>query len=86
MLRLHAGALRRRRELRPALSGAALSWVDTPGRPDVVAYRRGRVTSVTVFGDDPFTVPAEWGEPVLTSIATAGRELAGESSGWFIVR
>src|SRR5262249_60235410 len=52
ILRLHAEALRLRRQLS---RGAELSFVDVPGRPDIVAYRRGEVTNVTVFGPEPFT-------------------------------
>src|SRR5262249_12891006 len=54
VLNLHARALAVRREL--ALT-ESLSWVDIPDRPDVLAYRRGRVTCVTVFGEAPFAAP-----------------------------
>jgi alpha-glucosidase len=86
MLRLHADALRIRKQLE---LGPELSFVDIPGRPDVVAYRRGDVTSVTVFGEAPFTPPAEWGSAVLTSAVLtsagpAGSAVPGESSAWYV--
>jgi alpha-glucosidase len=59
---------------------ASLSWVDIPDRPDVLAYRRGRVTCVTVFGEAPFTAPEDWGRPVLTS----GPAGAGETAAWYV--
>ena len=61
-----------------------------PGRPDVLAYRRGPLTVVTAFGDEPFDPPAAWGRPLLVSgTADAGpsgtaRRLAAQSAGWFL--
>jgi alpha-glucosidase len=81
ILRLHAEALRLRRRLDP---GPDLSFVDIPARPDIVAYRRGEVTSVTVFGEEPFTPPAEWGSAVLTSAGPPGSAVPGESSAWYV--
>jgi Glycosidases len=80
-LNLCARALRERRV---RLAGAGpLEWIDVPGRPDVVAFRRGAVTSVTVFGDEPYAVPPAWGRIVLTSAPTDG-PLPGESTAWLV--
>jgi alpha-glucosidase len=76
VLNLYSRALSVRREL--AMT-EPLSWVDIPDRSDVLAYRRGRVTCVTVFGEEPFTAPAEWGRAVLTS----GPDGAGETGAWY---
>jgi alpha-glucosidase len=58
-LHLWARALRERRA---RLVGAGpLHWIDVPQRPDVVAFRRGPIVSVTVFGEEPFTALPEWG-------------------------
>ncbi len=78
MLRLYAEAIHLRRELAVP---QALQWLDVADRPDVLAFRRGRVSSVTVFGQAAFTPPPEWGAPHLTSTFGGGRELAGESLG-----
>ncbi len=79
MLSLHATALRTRRRL---LAGG-LHWLDS--RADVVAFRRGNVTSVTVFGAEPFSAPAQWGEVVLSSATVpADRRLPGESTTWLV--
>jgi alpha-glucosidase len=80
MLRLYADALRVRREL--SLT-AQLSFVDTD-RSDVLVYQRGDVTCVTVFGPDPFTPPASWGTPVLTSQSYDGVAVPGETAAWLI--
>lgn len=39
------------------------------------------VTSVTVFGSEPFTAAPEWGRAVLSSATTDG-PLPGESTTW----
>jgi len=81
MLNLHARALRERH----LLAGAGqLEWIDVPERPDVVAFRRGRVTSVTVFGPEPFAAPAEWGVAVVGSApdVRADGRLPAESTTW----
>ena len=82
-LSLYRAALLVRRQLLDGAAQAGLEWTDT-GRDDVLAYRRGRVTVVTVFGDEPFTAPAEWGEAVLASSPLDGRTLPGSSAGWFV--
>jgi alpha-glucosidase len=81
-LRLHAAALGLRRTLQPT---GPLEWLD-PGRQDVLAYRRGNLTSVTVFGDQPFTPPPSWGSPVMSSTATRPNgDLPAESGAWLVV-
>jgi alpha-glucosidase len=88
-LRLHADALRLRRELLPVL-GDGFAWLQVAGRPDVLAYRRGPLTVVTVFGGEGLDPPAAWGRPVLLSEAAADgtpdgpMELPAQSSGWFL--
>ena len=59
---LHRDALRVRREAFSA-SDRIVEWLDVPGRPDVLAFRRGGVVSATVFGEQDFDVPAHWGVP-----------------------
>jgi alpha-glucosidase len=89
VLRLHADALRLRRQLLPAL-GDGFDWLDVAGRPDVLAYRRGPVTVATVFGDEPFDPPVAWGRRLLCSTAAdatppgAAKRLPAQSSGWFV--
>ena len=82
-LSLHRAALRTRRELfDPA--DASLTWIDVPGRrPDVVAFRRGNAVCATVFGEDAFEVPAEWGEVLLTSAPPPHQgPMPGGSTAW----
>ena len=82
-LNLHATALRLRRRLASDLGGAGLEWLDVPGRQDVLAYQRGPVTVVVVFGSEPFTPPAGWGRVALASgpVGVDGA-LPGESAAW----
>jgi hypothetical protein len=83
MLRLHAAALALRREV--LLDEAdTLAWLDIPERDDVLAYRRGRVTVVTVFGERPFAPPPSWGRVLLATGATEGATLSGESAAWLL--
>ncbi|GAA1670874.1 glycoside hydrolase family 13 protein [Fodinicola feengrottensis] len=37
------------------------------GRSDVLAFRRGTGVCVTVFGDDPYPLPSDWGRVVAAS-------------------
>ena len=89
VLRLHVDTLRLRRELLPVL-GDGFAWLQVAGRPDVLAYRRGPLSVVTVFGDEGFDPPAAWGRRVLLSEATADATpdgptgLPAQSSGWFL--
>ena len=80
-LSLYREALRRRRELL-AGSPEQLDWLDARGRDDVVAYARGSFVCVTVFGSEPFHLPADWGELELASGVASGRELRGPCSAW----
>ena len=80
---LHAQALRVRRHLAPAIGSAPLEWLDIPDRPDVLAYRRGPLTVVTVFGDQRFRPPASWGSPALASGPGDGEVTAG-CSAWLV--
>jgi alpha-glucosidase len=84
-LRLHADALALRRSLLARIGGEDLEWVAVPERSDVLAYRRGELVCVTVFGDQPFTPPAGWGQVALASapITTTGA-MPGESAAWLV--
>lgn len=80
-LAVYQRALHRRSELFDA--DMSLHWLDAGDRDDVLAFRRGTATVVTVFGTHSFTPPAEWGEPVVSSaVAEPGTELPGESTTW----
>jgi alpha-glucosidase len=83
-LRLNAEALRLRRSLLDAVRGAPVEWLPVADRPDVLAYRRGPLTVVTVFGDVPYAPPAEWGSVALRSESAlaAGDPLPGDSAAW----
>jgi alpha-glucosidase len=83
---LHRDALRTRREAFRT-SDRAIEWLHVPGRPDVLAFRRGAVVCATVFGEQELDLPAAWGTPLLTSAPTAGetvpgRRLPGGSTAW----
>jgi alpha-glucosidase len=82
-LNLHAEVLRLRRRLAADLADAPLEWLDAAERPDVLAYRRGPLTVVVIFGPEPFTPPADWGRVQLVSDAYgADGALPGESAAW----
>lgn len=72
-------ALRARRRID---QDAPLEWVTT-GREDVLAFRRGALTSVTVFDGDPVKAPMEWGEVLLSSDHVTTRSVARGRSTWF---
>ncbi|MGN6743830.1 MAG: alpha-amylase family glycosyl hydrolase, partial [Amnibacterium sp.] len=80
VLSLYREALRARRRIDQA---TALEWRET-GREDVLAFGRGDLTCVTVFGGPAYPVPPEWGEPVLASRADVGRVLPAGTAGWFL--
>jgi alpha-glucosidase len=82
-LSLHAAALRLRRQLIRFTGGEPLEWLSTPSRPDVLAYRRGPLTVVTVFGDQPFQPPAGWGQPAIAS-SPMGEQVLPGSSVWLL--
>ncbi|MEU1600332.1 glycoside hydrolase family 13 protein [Streptomyces sp. NPDC005708] len=80
-LALHRRALRVRRDLFSTVD-RAVTWIDVPGRDDVLAFRRDSVTCVVVFGDTPLRPPAEWGSIVLCSAPVHQGQLAGNSAAW----
>ncbi|GAA1819273.1 glycoside hydrolase family 13 protein [Luedemannella flava] len=80
---LHAAALSLRRSLLPALGAAPVEWLTVEGRDDILAYRRGRLTVVTVFGDEPFMPPASWGDVALASTPGAV-PVPGNGSAWLL--
>ena len=61
---------------------APLEWLET-GREDVLAFRRGKLSCVTVFDGQAFPVPTDWGQPTLRSRAGLGRLLPADTSAWF---
>jgi alpha-glucosidase len=84
MLALYRAALGLRRERFDA-SGVAgssmIEWLDVD-RDDVIAYRRGGTVVVTVFGGDPWPLPADWGQIVLSTVDVTDGWLAGPGSAW----
>ncbi|MFG2059451.1 glycoside hydrolase family 13 protein [Micromonospora sp. NPDC048930] len=83
-LRLHAEALHLRRRLPDLLAGTELRWIEVADRPDVLAFRRGDLTCVTVFGPEPFTPPATWGDVLLASTGSQSGQLPAASSAWLL--
>jgi alpha-glucosidase len=85
MLALYRAALRTRRS---AFDGAdrEISWIEVSDRDDVLAFRRGDVRCVVVFGDQPFPVPAEWGTPLLASASPRDGHLPGNAAAWWVKR
>ena len=79
VLHLYRAAMRARRDIDPA---STLEWLDA-GRDDVLAFRRGGVVCVTVFGGPAYDVPEEWGTPVLATGDAAGRTLPADTAAWF---
>jgi len=61
-----------------------LSWLDTGGREDVMAFQRGDASCVAVCGEQPFAPPASWGAVVLTSATAQDRSGSrpGAVPGW----
>jgi alpha-glucosidase len=80
-LSLHRAALRLRRTAFPG-EAETLVWLDVPGRDDVLAFRRGEVTCVVVFGDAPLPLPAEWGTVLLSSAPVEAGQLPGNATAW----
>jgi alpha-glucosidase len=78
---LYRAALRLRRQVFPP-NVDATTWIDVPGRDDVVALRRGSAVCVTVFGDTSLQLPLEWGPVILASRPLEGRRLPGEATAW----
>lgn len=85
-VRLHARALQLRKQLRPMLrANPECQWLPVPGRPDVLAMRRGALVCVTVFGSCEFRTPPEWGPIRLASAPVlADGSLPAESSAWLM--
>jgi alpha-glucosidase len=81
MVNLYADALRLRRRL--PFTGE-LEWLDVHGRDDVLAFRRGGMICVTVFGTDPWSAPSEWGAAAVASAPGVGGVIPGESSAWLV--
>ena len=81
-LHLYRAALTHRRGLFPDPLGA-LEWLDTAGRADVLAFRRGGAVCVLVTGSAPFALPLSWGAVVLRSADMAAeRMLPGNAAAW----
>jgi alpha-glucosidase len=79
MLAFYRLALGARAAVDPA---SALEWLET-GRDDVLAFRRGRTVSVTVFAGPPYAPPTDWGHLVLRSdLGAADAVLPANSTGW----
>jgi alpha-glucosidase len=58
-----------------------LEWIAT-GRDDVIAFRRGRIISATVFSGPPFAPPADWGEQFCRSDSASGPLAAATTGYW----
>ena len=77
--------LRRALVLRRALwsePAEPLRWLPTPGRDDVLAFARGGSVCVCVTGPQPYEVPEDWGDLVLSSAQPTGRVLPGDAGAW----
>jgi alpha-glucosidase len=68
VLSFYRDALRARRDLD---ADADLEWLET-GRADVLAFRRGRLSCVTVFDGPEYQPPAAWGVAVCRSRPGSG--------------
>jgi alpha-glucosidase len=84
-LRLHADALALRRSLLARIGDRDLEWLSVPGRSDVLAYRRGELVCVTVFGDLPFAPSADWGQVALATAPITAGAMPGESAAWLVM-
>ena len=81
VLSFYRRALRARRR-----SDAAdeLEWLET-GRDEVLAFRRGQVSCVTVFDGEPFAPPGAWGQLFCASghDVLADGALASDTTAWY---
>ena len=77
VLSCYRQALRARRGIE---TDAPLEWLET-GRDDVLAFRRGRLTCLTVFDGADYLPPPSWGMPVCRSRPGTGA-LPAASTGW----
>ena len=82
LLALYRAALHARRSVFTR-SEQDIRWIDTPGRDDVLAFRRGEARCVVVFGDQPFPIPPGWPAPVLASAEPRNGRLPGNSAAWW---
>ncbi|KQR93942.1 MAG: glycoside hydrolase family 13 protein [Microbacterium ginsengisoli] len=79
VLSFYREAIATRRTIDPA---APLEWIATE-RDDVLAYRRGALTCVVVFGGEPFKAPVGWGSRVLSS--SSAPDCPTDTASWFRV-
>jgi alpha-glucosidase len=79
-LNLYRTALRMRRSL---FNAEDFEWLSTD-RADVIAFRRGAGISVTVMGDKPFDLPADWGKVTVRSSGGTGETLGPGTGAWLI--
>jgi alpha-glucosidase len=77
-LHLYRQALRRRRDID---ADAGLAWVPT-GRDDVLAFVRGDLLVVTVFGGEPYQPPEEWSVVVLRSDGAGAGPVPASTTAW----
>lgn len=80
VLNLYRRALRARREIDQS---APLTWLETQ-RDDVLAFRRGALVCVTVFGGRAFDVPDGWGALLVGSRPGLDRQLPEGCAGWYL--
>jgi alpha-glucosidase len=82
MLALYRAALRTRRSAFDA-ADREIDWIEVPDRADVLAFQRGDVRCVVVFGDEPLPVPAAWGAPLLASTPVRDANLPADAAAWW---
>jgi alpha-glucosidase len=66
-------------------AAAHIEWLETSApraAADLLAFRRSGIIVVTVFGDEPFALPDDWGDIAVSSTPVVGRELPGSSTAW----
>lgn len=78
-LAFYKDAIRTRRSID---ASTELEWIDS-SRADVLAYRRGSLTCVVMFGGEAFEAPEAWGSRILSNRAADGRECLPDSASWF---
>ncbi|GAA2010247.1 glycoside hydrolase family 13 protein [Catenulispora yoronensis] len=81
-LNFYRSALAARRALLADLPDEVLWGEAGQIRDDVLVFTRGRLTVVTVFGDDPLDLPEQLGHVVLASSPMEGTRLPGNSAAW----
>ncbi|BDZ39487.1 glycoside hydrolase family 13 protein [Microbacterium suwonense] len=84
MLRLYSRLIQERRHL--FRGSGSISWLDT-GDPQLLAFTRGAGACVINLGDEPASIPSEWGlGPSIISTATSvvdGNVVPVDSAAWF---